>query len=232
VNEANDEIPRSIATPPISNPQKKTMNGKVNGKNDGSPDAPAKRWRFAFWGGSDSPEKNEVPEEGRDGSYPLSLAAGGKQVWLAGFKGKGGMNRLLGMGLAPGTSLMVIGSGAGGSVLVGIGDSRIGLGAEIADNILVSDRPLEGTPERSGGGSRIYLRELSPGAVGRVVGFDKVRDGYKGKLLSMGLTPGARFTVIRVAPLGDPIEIRVRGFHLSLRKQEADALVVEEVDRA
>jgi ferrous iron transport protein A len=46
----------------------------------------------------------------------------------------------------------------------------------------------------------------------------------------MGLTPGTEFTVIRVAPLGDPVEIRVRGFHLSLRKQEADTLIVEEID--
>jgi ferrous iron transport protein A len=46
----------------------------------------------------------------------------------------------------------------------------------------------------------------------------------------MGLTPGTEFTVIRVAPLGDPVEIQVRGFHLSLRQQEADALIVEEID--
>ena len=46
----------------------------------------------------------------------------------------------------------------------------------------------------------------------------------------MGLTPGTEFTVIRVAPLGDPVEIQVRGFHLSLRKQEADTLIIEEID--
>jgi ferrous iron transport protein A len=48
----------------------------------------------------------------------------------------------------------------------------------------------------------------------------------------MGLTPGIEFKVIRHAPLGDPVEIEVRGFKLSLRKQEADALIVEEVDNA
>jgi ferrous iron transport protein A len=45
----------------------------------------------------------------------------------------------------------------------------------------------------------------------------------------MGLTPGTEFTVTRHAPLGDPVEIQVRGFNLSLRKAEADALRVEEV---
>ena len=74
-----------------------------------------------------------------------------------------------------------------------------------------------------------HLRDLPVGARGRVVGYDKAFRGYKGKLLSMGLTPGTEFTVIRHAPLGDPVEIEVRGFKLSLRKQEAEALCVEEV---
>jgi len=42
-----------------------------------------------------------------------------------------------------------------------------------------------------------------------------------------GLTPGAVFTVQRVAPMGDPVEIALRGFRLTLRKAEADALIVE-----
>jgi ferrous iron transport protein A len=45
----------------------------------------------------------------------------------------------------------------------------------------------------------------------------------------MGLTPGTEFTVIRFAPLGDPVEIQVRGFALSLRKDEATALLVEKI---
>lgn len=73
----------------------------------------------------------------------------------------------------------------------------------------------------------ISLRELPAGAVGRVVGFSKGSRAYRQKLLAMGLTPGVEFTVVRYAPLGDPVEIRVRGFALSLRKDEADALLVE-----
>lgn len=46
------------------------------------------------------------------------------------------------------------------------------------------------------------------------------------RLMMLGLTPGTRFTVIRVAPLGDPIEIKVRGFSLSLRREEALGLWV------
>jgi ferrous iron transport protein A len=45
----------------------------------------------------------------------------------------------------------------------------------------------------------------------------------------MGLTPGTEFTITRLAPLGDPIEIRVRGFAMTLRKREAELLRVERV---
>ena len=43
----------------------------------------------------------------------------------------------------------------------------------------------------------------------------------------MGLTKGTEFTVKRVAPMGDPVEINLRGFALSLRKDEADSVLVE-----
>lgn len=74
-----------------------------------------------------------------------------------------------------------------------------------------------------------YLREMAVGTVGRIVGYDRTLMGYKGKLLSMGLTPGTELTLIRVSPLGDRLEINVRGFDLTLSKPEANALVVEEV---
>ena len=45
--------------------------------------------------------------------------------------------------------------------------------------------------------------------------------------MSMGLTPGVEFQITRLAPLGDPVEIRVRGFAMSLRRAEADIISVE-----
>ena len=71
------------------------------------------------------------------------------------------------------------------------------------------------------------LREMPIGAKGKVVGFEKGQRAYRQKLLAMGLTPGSEFQVTRHAPLGDPVEINVRGFALSLRKAEAEALIVE-----
>ena len=48
------------------------------------------------------------------------------------------------------------------------------------------------------------------------------------RLLEMGLLPGTRVTAMRVAPLGDPIELRVRGYALSIRRAEADQIEVED----
>lgn len=47
------------------------------------------------------------------------------------------------------------------------------------------------------------------------------------RLLDMGATSGTRIEVERVAPLGDPIEIKVKGYHLTLRKEEARGIAVE-----
>lgn len=46
------------------------------------------------------------------------------------------------------------------------------------------------------------------------------------RLMEMGVVPGAQVRVIKAAPLGDPIEIRVRGYHLALRRTEAQTITV------
>ena len=71
------------------------------------------------------------------------------------------------------------------------------------------------------------LADLRNGQIARVVGFDKGGKPYRHKLMAMGLVKGTEFSVTRVAPMGDPVEIEVRGFALSLRKAEANALAVE-----
>jgi ferrous iron transport protein A len=73
------------------------------------------------------------------------------------------------------------------------------------------------------------LAGMAVGDRGRVTGFQKGLEGYRTKLMSMGLIKGTEFTINRVAPMGDPVEIEVRGYNLSLRKDEAKALYVEGV---
>jgi ferrous iron transport protein A len=71
------------------------------------------------------------------------------------------------------------------------------------------------------------LRDLRAGESATIVGYQVADPAYRAKLLAMGLTKGCVLTVRKVAPLGDPVKVEVRGYDLSLRKMEADALIVE-----
>lgn len=84
---------------------------------------------------------------------------------------------------------------------------------------------MPSSPEPSGDISPLALADLAIGATARVtavVGDAEVRR----RLLEMGLTPGVRVRVVRVAPLGDPIELAVRGYRLSVRRSEARGVLV------
>ncbi len=72
------------------------------------------------------------------------------------------------------------------------------------------------------------LSALPLGQKGRVVSFNLPPEQHQ-RLLEMGLTVGASFEVVRFAPLGDPIDIKVRGYHLSLRKREAAGVFVARI---
>ena len=50
---------------------------------------------------------------------------------------------------------------------------------------------------------------------------------FKRRIMDMGITKGVEITVRKVAPLGDPLELTVRGYELSIRKTEAEAIEVE-----
>ncbi len=73
------------------------------------------------------------------------------------------------------------------------------------------------------------LNDLEVGDKVRITGYARDQSGYRNKLLAMGLVPGTEFTLTRKAPLGDPIEISIRGFALILRKKEASILKLERV---
>lgn len=71
--------------------------------------------------------------------------------------------------------------------------------------------------------------DLQVGERAKILGFNSVNKLYLQKLLSMGLIPNTEFTVIRVAPLGDPVELRVHHFSVCIRKQEAEVLQLERI---
>ncbi|MCA9119084.1 MAG: ferrous iron transport protein A [Planctomycetaceae bacterium] len=70
------------------------------------------------------------------------------------------------------------------------------------------------------------LADSTVGERGRVLQVDGM-DDVAIRLLEMGLTPGVEFELLGIAPLGDPIEIAIRGYRLSLRKSEAARVTVE-----
>lgn len=74
----------------------------------------------------------------------------------------------------------------------------------------------------------ISLSELSIGASGIVREFPKTGTAAL-RLREMGLTIGTSLQLVRTAPLGDPLQIKVRGYHLTLRKSEAVHVLVEPV---
>lgn len=73
------------------------------------------------------------------------------------------------------------------------------------------------------------ITELEPGDRVRLVNFGATSLQYRRRLLSLGMTSGVEFSVIRIAPLGCPVQIEVRGTSLTLRKEEASQLVLERI---
>ena len=70
------------------------------------------------------------------------------------------------------------------------------------------------------------LKETRIGETVRVVKLH-VEGAVKRRIMDMGLTKGVEVSVRKVAPLGDPIEVNVRGYELSIRKADADMIEVE-----
>ena len=71
--------------------------------------------------------------------------------------------------------------------------------------------------------------DLKKGYKVKIVGYRTGDSQYKSKLLSMGLVRGVELRVLQVAPLGDPVEVAVLSYRLSLRKEEANVLMLERI---
>lgn len=213
-----------------------------------------REWGFTFFGGtsktpweeedtSETAPKASDRESGVFVPFPLARSQVGDRVWIVEITDKQVKSRLLALRLTPGTALAIVSRTLGGSIIVAFQDKQIGLGAGMVNKILVTD--AIGTDGRSVASinrvstnskvqpmnrdTNTYLCNLPVGCRGRIVGYEQVTGGYKGRLLAMGLTPGTEFTVISHGSVGDPIAIEVQGCKLILQKHEADVLCIEEV---
>ena len=81
-------------------------------------------------------------------------------------------------------------------------------------------KPAEGT-----GTAAVSLDALAAGTPARVLAV-RGSGALARRLMEMGFVPGAPVRVIKAAPLGDPIEVRVHGYHLALRRSEAETILV------
>ena len=75
------------------------------------------------------------------------------------------------------------------------------------------------------------MKNLKEAKIGETVRVVKIHGegAIKRRIMDMGLTKGVEVYIRKVAPLGDPIEVTVRGYELSLRKADAEQIEVEEV---
>lgn len=75
----------------------------------------------------------------------------------------------------------------------------------------------------------MLLKDMHSGDKGRIVSYNPGLPEYRRRLLAFGVLPNTAFEVTRVAPLGDPVEIKVRGSYISVRKEEIKILNVEKL---
>jgi Fe2+ transport system protein FeoA len=69
------------------------------------------------------------------------------------------------------------------------------------------------------------LNELKPGEKGEITAF-KTGGAFRKRMLAMGIVKGETIELEKVAPLGDPIQVKIMGYHLTLRKNEAESVMV------
>ncbi|WP_390406230.1 FeoA family protein [Lacticaseibacillus jixiensis] len=127
------------------------------------------------------------------------------------------------LGMLPGKRLTVIQTSSGNTgMLVYFQGQRLAMSDEIAEQIAVRPFNAEASEDAV---PLSALKLHRSGIVAKLAGQPALRH----RLMDMGLTKGTLVKVYNVAPLGDPIELVVRGYKLSLRKAEAAQILVEEV---
>ncbi len=150
-------------------------------------------------------------------------------------------------GVRPGALLTVVATGTD-SVLVQVGDAHVSLAQGLSEAIRLEtkeqDQAVEGTlpPPKITDKENLEMQAKTETTV-RQIPLHKLKAGQRGvvvrvggkgpvkrRMMDMGLVPGTDVQVVRVAPLGDPIEFTVKGYSLSLRKSEAEAIQVEVTD--
>jgi Fe2+ transport system protein FeoA len=74
----------------------------------------------------------------------------------------------------------------------------------------------------------VQLSKLTLGLKGKIIKIGREIEDRR-RMVEMGIIPGALVEVERIAPMGDPIDVKVKGYHISLRKSDASKIMVEKL---
>jgi DtxR family Mn-dependent transcriptional regulator len=199
-----------------------------------------------------SPDGNDIPASDENVAKIATYALTSLAVGQSGYCLLEGMEDnvcefLAQSGLRQGQKITLAGKTAD-MLLLQIGSSHLSLGTAIAQNIQViknnpeekdnkAYRPIEQEVNHQKENNVAKQQELT--AIAQV-SLDKLKVGQSGtvvkvsgtgpvkqRLMDMGLVPGSEVEIVRVAPLGDPMELKLKGYNLSVRRNEAKSILVE-----
>ena len=149
---------------------------------------------------------------------PLTLMDTGVETTVKSIRGKDQTRKFLqNLGFVEGAKVTVVSSLAG-NVIVNVKDARVAISEQMASRIMVFLQR-----------GQTQMSNLRHTPVGATVTVRKIEGegATRRRIMDMGITRGAEIYVRKVAPLGDPVEITVRGYELSLRKADAEMIQVD-----
>jgi len=175
-------------------------------------------------------------KELRSGLVTLSMAKPGEKMIIKEFEaGRNVQLRISSMGLKIGDLVEIVSAGFGGQVVIASGENRLVLGKGMAEKIKVKPFDSHKPEFQISSGKKDEARSLSiplsqmktgqRGIIKKVTGESVLRR----RLLEMGINRGSEIYVEKYAPLKDPLELVVKGYHVSLRVGEAANIMIENV---
>ncbi len=167
---------------------------------------------------------------------PLHKARQGEKLIVKELEaGKNMQLRISSMGLTRGDLIEIVSSGFGGQVVIASGENRLVLGKGMAEKIKV--QPFTGSDTK-----KLEIIQESSDTIASSMKLNQMKTGQEGiirkvagkgilrrRLLEMGINRGSKIYVEKYAPLKDPIELVIKGYHISLRVEEAENILVENV---
>ena len=185
-----------------------------------------------------SPLGKPIPAPVAEGALPvtrLSSVSAGRSSKVVRVDAEPAVRSFLAeQGIRPGAMVTVLAISEGGTLLIQTESRQSTLAGALADRVAVEDVKLSKDAESQNfhpeeepmSTEQIPLSQLSTGQQGVIVKIN-AKGALKRRLLDMGLVSGETIAVKRGAPLGEPVEFSVKGYNLSLRKKEAEQVIVE-----